>query len=101
MGAVVQAQVFEDRAAHRRCGIPGAVWFSEAGDSDVAALWFVCPCGCGEVARITVGIAHKPHTGGPSWRWNGDAQGATLHPSVNRKACGWHGWLRDGVWERC
>ncbi|WP_218141117.1 DUF6527 family protein [Citreimonas salinaria] len=97
----LRALPYVDRAAHRASGQPGAVWFSDPGSSRVSALWFVCPCGCGAVSRITVGMEHKPHMAGPSWRWNGSTNEPTLHPSVHQRDCGWHGWLRDGYWERC
>lgn len=49
---------------------------------------------------INAGVAQKPGLS-PSWNWNGSVSEATLHPSVNRIDCGWHGWLRDGYWEAC
>lgn len=63
-----------------------------------AALWFFCPCGCGALVRLHVGLKEKP-THSPSWNWNGSVENPTLAPSVNRLDCGWHGWLRDGYWE--
>lgn len=63
-----------------------------------AVLWFFCPCGCGAVDRLRVGLKSKPaHS--PSWDWNGSIESPTLAPSVNRLDCGWHGWLRGGYWE--
>lgn len=103
--APMRAIPYTDRTRHRQDKLPGAVFFTDPGDAGVSALWFICPCGCGLVQRITVGVEHKPHMAGPSWRWNGSTSEPTLHPSVNierNEICpGWHGWLRDGYWERC
>lgn len=99
-----RALLYLDRQAFVDDALPGSVWFSDAGDSGVAAMWFHCPCGCGARSRITVGIGHKPHHGGATWHWDGSNAEPTLHPSVNHRApglCpGWHGWLRGGYWEK-
>lgn len=59
-------------------------------------FWYCCPCGCGSIARLTVGLRHKPEAN-PSWRWNGSLSEPTLTPSVHHIGH-WHGWLRDGYW---
>jgi len=96
----LRAICFVDKAAHRAEALPGSVWFSDPCKDAVAALWFFCPCGCG-LHRITVGERHKPAMGVPSWRWCGSFENPTLTPSVNQRACGWHGWLSGGYWEPC
>ena len=32
-------------------------------------------------------------------RWNGATEKPTLHPSINMLGH-WHGWLREGVWQK-
>ncbi|ALF02065.1 MULTISPECIES: DUF6527 family protein [Salipiger] len=98
---MIRAIYFSDRAKHRDTALPGSLWFSEPADGGVSAMWFYCPCGCGDLARITVGQEHKPHMTGPSWNWNGRTDAPTLSPSVHQLNCGWHGWLRSGYWESC
>jgi len=72
-------------------------------------LCFDCPCGCGMRGFVSF---ENPLDGGPSikeahsWRREGeDFESLTLHPSVHRNkkfgGCGWHGWLRDGVFTEC
>ncbi|BBU57403.1 hypothetical protein KU6B_36680 [Mameliella alba] len=99
----LRAIVFADRTDHRRNAVPGSIWIAPCEEGEEAALWFVCPCGCGQVSRITVGHRHKPKAHGATWNWNGSRSEPTLHPSVNvhrNETCaGWHGWLRDGYWE--
>lgn len=64
-------------------------------------ITFDCPCGCG--LRPFVGFAN-PLDGGPphadpayQWRRTGDDFASlTLHPSIKRHECGWHGWVKDG-----
>lgn len=101
----LRAITYADRRRHRAELTPGSLWFSDAGEGEQAALWFVCPCGCGMLSRITVGHRHKPKLRGPTWHWNGSRSEPTLEPSVNirrNSLCpGWHGWLRDGYWEKC
>ncbi|MBP0483954.1 DUF6527 family protein [Sagittula salina] len=105
MTGPLRAIVFSDRHRHRAERLAGSIWISAAGEGDVASLWFYCPCGCGSLARITVGHAHKPKQSGPSWRWNGSRTETSLEPSVKNQGAppcpGWHGWLRNGYWEAC
>lgn len=76
-----------------------------------------------EVGRI-IGMIHflpgagygqlkvRPYSGkSASWDWNGDVEKPTLSPSVHALPAepknqypgriGWHGWLRNGIWESC
>lgn len=76
-------------------GIPGSVEFK--GDYLILA----CP-GCGHVSGMLVGNP-KPKAK-PSWHLVcGSPQElttATLSPSINCVGCcGWHGWLKNGVFE--
>ncbi|MBN7785150.1 hypothetical protein JYP51_09480 [Ponticoccus gilvus] len=100
-GDPLRALVYLDRNLHRADRHPGSIWISEAGPGELGALWFFCPCGCVMLNRITVGHRFKPKSRGPSWNWNGSRSEPSLTPSVNQQLCKWHGWLRDGYWERC
>jgi len=97
---MIRAIAFTDRRLHREKALPGSLWFMEAEGGDSPALWFFCPCGCGELDHILTGVEFKPQSGGPSWLWNGSRTEPTLRPSVHRQPH-WHGWLRDGYWEAC
>ncbi|WP_425099150.1 DUF6527 family protein [Tropicibacter sp. S64] len=105
MGDLVRAIAFDSRKAQREANLPGSVFFTDPGQGRVSAMWFLCPCGCGLVQRITVGIGFKPVLSTPTWNWNGSIMAPTLDPSVNipkTTICpGWHGWLRGGYWEEC
>ncbi|WP_439523190.1 DUF6527 family protein [Marivita sp.] len=97
----LRAILYLDRTKHFEAQTPGSVWLSEDPAKErLRTMLFWCPCGCGYLARITVGEEHKPITG-PSWNWNGNAENPTLRPSINQKPCGWHGWLTDGYWSAC
>lgn len=71
------------------------------------ALWgFAYRCvGCGMETALPV----NPPDAGPRWTVTaGDPMtgaGLTLSPSIwhngGRCGCGWHGWLRDGVFAPC
>lgn len=85
---MIRAIHFTDRDAFMAQSQPGTTHFDLLTD----ALWFYCPCGCGGRVRLSVGKGAKPAES-PSWEWNGRLSDPTLHPSVNRLDCGWHGWL--------
>jgi hypothetical protein len=66
-------------------------------------LLFACP-GCGRFGGISCGNP-KP-TQSPSWNIEqgtlDDVTSLTLSPSINCVGCcGWHGYLRNGVFESC
>jgi hypothetical protein len=63
-------------------------------------LVFCCPCGCGGFGSAPVRLDKTRHKR-PEWRWDGDRDKPTLHPSVwfNKGQPGeWHGWLKKGNW---
>lgn len=93
---MIRAIRYENRTAFRASSPPGAILFDLTGDT--MAMWFQCPCGCGDFARIPVGRNVKPAQS-PSWKWTGPLNDPTLEPSVHQLNCGWHGWLRAGYWE--
>lgn len=64
---------------------------------------FACP-GCGRFSGITVG--HPKPAESPSWDVAAgsldDVTSLTLMPSINCVGCcGWHGYLRGGVFVSC
>jgi len=65
------------------------------GTGPIAALTFICPCGCGSMGALTV---RRPGTADrPSWAWNGDEVNPTLAPSIQKTSpCRWHGFLERG-----
>lgn len=62
-----------------------------------AVLRFSCPCGCKALGGIP--LSHWEKNG---WTWDGNKEKPTLSPSIRMLTpCGWHGYLRKGVFERC
>ncbi|WP_368860638.1 DUF6527 family protein [Mesorhizobium sp. GbtcB19] len=63
------------------------------------AAAFICPCGCGELVRLSL-----VRRDSPSWVASvGKGGRADLHPSVRRiRGCRSHYFIRDGriVWAR-
>lgn len=73
-----------------------AQWIrNEAGS--VRSLAFTCPCGCGDISGIPIAPAER------GWNWNGNEELPTLAPSIAKtgSGCHWHGYLTNGVWQRC
>lgn len=62
----------------------------------IFGMVFVCPCGCQAVASIPF---HNAPEDEPKWNWDGDEDAPTLSPSLHNLNCGWHGFLRNGVFE--
>lgn len=65
-------------------------------------LSFACP-GCGKFGSILVGLNKlEPN---PSWKVESgtlDELNLTLSPSIHCiGCCGWHGYLRNGIFESC
>lgn len=64
-------------------------------------LALACP-GCGHVSGMAVGNPKPPNENGATWLMTGVPPAITLSPSINCVGCcGWHGWLRDGVFHSC
>lgn len=84
-----------------RMFIPGlppaqAAWIKNNGT--IMVLRFTCPCGCGYIGSTPVNELY----GERRWKWNGDTEKPTLEPSIQMlSACRWHGYLRNGVFEKC
>lgn len=65
-------------------------------DSDFTRFKFICPCGCNSFNDLPI---KPPHDNG--WTWDGNKENPTLSPSIINYNCGWHGYLKAGVWEKC
>lgn len=81
---------------------PGATYV-DRDDVYPGLLLFACP-GCGRMGGIRVGAEKPPDR--PSWRVEAgevkDPGRLTLSPSIYcAGCCGWHGYLRGGVFSPC
>jgi hypothetical protein len=74
-------------------GPPGAFLDRHGTDPD---HWLLCCPGCGQVGAPRDG-AHWTATAGSF----ADVTTLTLSPSILKSCCGWHGYLRNGVFESC
>ena len=79
--------------------LPGTLHFAPRDAAGEFDMHYFCPGGSGVRQVIRVGEGFKPEGPGASWQWNGSRSEPTLSPSVNHVGH-WHGWLRDGYWER-
>lgn len=86
---------FRQVADFDACQNPGDGYF--VGDPP-GRLSFLCPCGCGMLAGISLKPAIEQ-----GWTWNGDRDKPDCNPSVfiNPQSNHWHGYLRNGVFETC
>ncbi|MEE3071748.1 MAG: DUF6527 family protein [Pseudomonadota bacterium] len=97
---LLRAVHYPSKKLHQEQAIKGSFWtpMENPVEGDVQGFWFICPCGCGERMRITVGHSIKPHQNATAWKWNGKYDGVTLTPDVeiigHLKAR-----LKDGYWE--
>lgn len=65
-------------------------------------ILFVCPCGCGAFAGITLDVPEAQGLSGPKWKWDGNEDAPTITPSIRRlDGCQWHGFLTAGVFIEC
>jgi len=80
---------------------PGAAWWLQhMGEptNKISHLYFVCPCGCGDVLGIPVTQRLEGFSG--CWKWDGNEGHPTLTPSVSRLVgCKWHGHLTKGIFD--
>ena len=97
---MIRAIYFPNLAELREKRQTGSIHATQPLSDGTTQFWYCCPCGCGFVGILTVGVKCKPSQRGASWDWNGSETEATLNPSVNHVGH-WHGWLRDGYWEVC
>lgn len=82
--------------AHLDCfdaGGPGTVMFSR----DRQTLLVKCP-GCGEASALPLNDSTSRRS--PGWKLV-SADPLTLSPSIHHDVaeCGWHGYLKEGVWK--
>jgi hypothetical protein len=77
---------------------PGAFWWT---GEPPKHLSFVCPCGCGNIGGVAVGVDPLDRNGNhPVWEWNGDLDKPTVMPSIEfLTGCRWHGFLNAGVFK--
>lgn len=67
----------------------------------VERMEYRCPRTGEYCGSIRVGADQKPG-GSPTWKWDCNFAVPTLTPSINCQGrCGWHGYLRSGVFEDC
>ena len=78
-------------------------WFVPVGPGSRRRLRILCPCGCRGVSDLFVispGETPPTEESAVVWRWDGNVEKPTLFPSVwLERGCGWHGFLRGGIWE--
>ncbi len=85
---------------HGDYGVPGSARRTFAGHDHFS---FACP-GCGRMGAITA--SHPKNAKSPSWDVVSgtldDVTTLTLAPSIHCVGCcGWHGFLRAGVFKSC
>lgn len=74
-------------------------------ESGTRRLYFLCPCGCGDLAGIRVRDDGQKIYG--AWSWNRNADCPDCDPSIDIKdgpagsGSHWHGYLRDGEFVPC
>ncbi len=79
---------------NRMCGPPGA--FLARSPANSPDHWILCCPGCGEAGSPKDGAKWTATQGNFD-----DVTTLTLSPSVAMGCCGWHGYLRNGVFESC
>ena len=94
--AVVVADPFDG-------GPPGCYRFEgEPEPGAKSGITLLCPCGCKAPHYLPFRGGPFSTGVGPEWTWDQNLEAPTLSPSVLMKTpCGWHGYLRAGVWESC
>lgn len=61
-----------------------------------ASNYLLCCPGCGETGSPRIGAKWTATQGSFD-----DVTTLTLSPSIAKSCCGWHGFLRNGVFESC
>lgn len=108
--APVKAVAVENAFDHARFGEDdgrAGVFTLEQAPPDRKGFWgwivFTCPCGCGSMSRLPIGLNEKPPQGvdpggvKATWQWDGNREAPTLSPSIHHIGH-WHGYLRAGFW---
>lgn len=80
-------------------GEPGDMIRTQKQDDRVYGFLIACP-GCGQFGSLCVDPTQPI-----CWKVDGgstdDVTTLTLSPSILKHCCGWHGYLRNGVFESC
>lgn len=76
-------------------GVAGDFFYSGNNDNP-ERLYFLCPCGCGTLAAISL----KPSIEN-GWEFNSNLDKPTARPSILINRGHWHGYLTDGVFTQC
>jgi hypothetical protein len=79
--------------------IDKGLWFGPPGafiENTNPDNWRLCCPGCGQVGSPRDGAKWTVESG--SWA---DVTTLTLFPSIAKSCCGWHGYLKNGVFEVC
>lgn len=80
---------------HRLCGPPGA--YLDRHPQNTPNEWTLCCPGCGEAGGPRQGATWTATSGSFD-----DVTTLTLSPSIHcTGCCGWHGYLRNGIFESC
>lgn len=93
----VRAIVCASKADFEAAG-PGAIFLWRFSDKAAGYALVKCP-GCGDESAMHLRPPGSPHPDdSQSWEASGTPDKLTFSPSVNCVGCcGWHGWLKDGV----
>ena len=94
-------------ADYDHCIEPGDFYFSPPNKAEggTRRLSFRCPCGCGDLCGVKVNDDGSTANG--AWSWNKDEEKPTVRPSIAIQNCRpnsgdhWHGFLTDGVFQKC
>ncbi len=82
------------------CKQTGDWYFTDASaESHYRRLSFLCPCGCGMLAGVRVRADGQ--NDGVSWGWNQSEEKPTTSPSIDINSGHWHGYLVNGVFQKC
>lgn len=96
-GDPVQSTYVKSPDAFERARIPGSFHVKQDFAEGTRDLLYFCPCGCGIVTKLKIGIGSFPNVHGPSWKWNGSTDKAELTPEIHIVGH-WRGRLVGGAW---
>lgn len=92
--------LYTDFDDFRDNGQAGSICFIENVEHDVRGFGIKC-VGCGHESYLPI-VHPEESVIGPHWYWDQNVESPTLSPSIYHKVgCGWHGYLRNGIWEVC
>lgn len=83
---------------HSDLADPGDFCYTSNQAGETAGMMIKCP-GCGAESYLQFTNTSTTVDHGPKWDWDGNRSQPTLTPSVHSTGCcGWHGFLRNGIW---